>query len=886
MQASRCRPTSGPRSSTASRRPRRPPRRDCPTISAEAGQADESRAGRGGAGDLDRTRWPRWRRGASPVRSCRWTPPRPGSGRWPTRCGCPSASSAPSRPFNFPLNLVAHKVAPALAAGCAVVLKPAGQTPLSALLLAELETEAGLPPGWLNVARGPLGGDRRRPRRGRARAADHVHGLRGVGWKIRERAARKKVNLELGNATPVIVEADADLEDAPPSSPRTRSPSPARAASPCSGSTSGAGLRRLRRALRPEGGSAQRRRSGRGGHRCRPGHRRGRPRAHRLLDRGGEGGGATVLTGGEVDDGLLRPTVLADVTPEMKVSCRRSSARSAPSRPTTPSRRRSSSRTGPNTACRPGSSRRASTTALAAARGLEFGGVTVNEAPTFRADQMPYGGVKAPGNTKEGPALRGAGDDRGTPRRHLALFTEALDSAATMPWVRRPPTARGSPVEEAGRGRAAAGSRRPSGPAASGPAAARERRSSRAGARSRFATSAASRSRWRGATASARTSSSSARTTSSPRGADARARRVHRRPRAPCRAGPRGADCCRAARRSSPGAHFCSNCGRPVPRDGAQSSRAPTAASRSRRRRTSARSAGTRSRRRSFGTARRARGHADRRRSTARIARWSSPPPPPPPPPEPAASPARLLLRRSRAAAPLRRAARPLPGVLPGMRDPAARPPPSACRRRRSGRRGSPLWLWAALAALLLVALVAGAIVAVAATREDEEGQPGDVDPDRLHGPQHDGHGRGDHAAADGHDQPADDDLRHDDDDPTRPRPRARRRSGHRRRAATRHVAGREGRLLDLPEVGADEPGAREGRRGGRQGANNGLTQVGVLNSTDYSSLNPGYWVTFTGIYDTEPQANAALPTRARRGSDRVRPRCRAEFVTTRRGTL
>ena len=58
-------------------------------------------------------------------------------------------------PFNFPLNLVAHKIAPALAAGCAVVLKPAAQTPLSALLLAELELEAGLPPGWLNVVCGP-----------------------------------------------------------------------------------------------------------------------------------------------------------------------------------------------------------------------------------------------------------------------------------------------------------------------------------------------------------------------------------------------------------------------------------------------------------------------------------------------------------------------------------------------------------------------------------------------------------------------------------------------------------------------------------------------------------------------------------------------------------
>src|SRR5690348_9392405 len=58
-------------------------------------------------------------------------------------------------PFNFPLNLVAHKIAPALAAGCAVVLKPATKTPLSALLLAELEEDAGIPPGWLNVVVGP-----------------------------------------------------------------------------------------------------------------------------------------------------------------------------------------------------------------------------------------------------------------------------------------------------------------------------------------------------------------------------------------------------------------------------------------------------------------------------------------------------------------------------------------------------------------------------------------------------------------------------------------------------------------------------------------------------------------------------------------------------------
>ncbi len=117
-------------------------------------------------------------------------------------------------PFNFPLNLVAHKVAPALAAGCAVVLKPASQTPLSALFLAELEARAGLPAGWLNVVCGPAG------EIGDVLVEDErvklitFTGSVPVGWKLRERAPRKRVNLELGNATPVIVAADADLDDA------------------------------------------------------------------------------------------------------------------------------------------------------------------------------------------------------------------------------------------------------------------------------------------------------------------------------------------------------------------------------------------------------------------------------------------------------------------------------------------------------------------------------------------------------------------------------------------------------------------------------------------------------------------------------------------------
>src|SRR5207244_6657352 len=90
-------------------------------------------------------------------------------------------------PFNFPCNLVAHKLAPALAAGCPVVLKPASQTPLSALLLAELAEEAGLPDGWLNVIVGPSGeiGDVL-VQDERVRMITFT-GSSGVGWGIAER---------------------------------------------------------------------------------------------------------------------------------------------------------------------------------------------------------------------------------------------------------------------------------------------------------------------------------------------------------------------------------------------------------------------------------------------------------------------------------------------------------------------------------------------------------------------------------------------------------------------------------------------------------------------------------------------------------------------------
>lgn len=117
-------------------------------------------------------------------------------------------------PFNFPLNLVAHKLAPAIAAGNTVVLKPASTTPVSSLLLAEILEKAGLPAGVLNVVIGP----------GRE-VGDAIvvnpackkitfTGSPAVGEQIIKKAGIKKVTLELGNNSATIIEADADLEKA------------------------------------------------------------------------------------------------------------------------------------------------------------------------------------------------------------------------------------------------------------------------------------------------------------------------------------------------------------------------------------------------------------------------------------------------------------------------------------------------------------------------------------------------------------------------------------------------------------------------------------------------------------------------------------------------
>src|SRR3954462_9532666 len=117
-------------------------------------------------------------------------------------------------PFNFPLNLVAHKLGPAIAAGNAVVLKPAGQTPISSIKLAEIFYDAGLPENWLQVVCGSGSDVGNAIVENEKIGAITFTGSAPGGWDIRSKAPHKKVNLELGSTAPLIVNDDGDWEQA------------------------------------------------------------------------------------------------------------------------------------------------------------------------------------------------------------------------------------------------------------------------------------------------------------------------------------------------------------------------------------------------------------------------------------------------------------------------------------------------------------------------------------------------------------------------------------------------------------------------------------------------------------------------------------------------
>jgi acyl-CoA reductase-like NAD-dependent aldehyde dehydrogenase len=306
-------------------------------------------------------------------------------------------------PFNFPLNLVAHKVAPAIAAGCPVVLKPASQTPISALKLAQMVIDAGWPAEALSVM--PLNS---------ADAAPLVEderfklltftGSPTVGWDMKRRASgNKRVTLELGGNAGVIVHDDADLDYA---------------AERCVfGGYSYAGqscisVQRIYvhenvyqqfldkfvpkvQALKvgppldetTDLGSLITSSDGQ--------------RVQEWLDEAMTGG-AKCLAGGKIEGGVVPPTVVVEAAPEMRVNSREVFA---PVVTVTPYNDFDQAVRLVNTSeygLQAGVFTRDVRRIFGAYEGLEVGGVIVNDVPTFRLDQMPYGGVKMSGFGREG----------------------------------------------------------------------------------------------------------------------------------------------------------------------------------------------------------------------------------------------------------------------------------------------------------------------------------------------------------------------------------------------------------------------------------------------------------------------------------------------------
>ena len=188
-------------------------------------------------------------------------------------------------------------------------------------------------------------------------------------------------------------------------------------------------------------------------------------------------------------------------------------------------------------------------------------------------------------------------------------------------------------------------------------------------------------------------------------------------------------------------------------------------------------------------------------------------------------------------------------------------PPPYGMRRTQIWSRESPLWLWAALLALLLVALVAGAIVAVAATRGSKESKPKTSIPVVTTGP-----GATDTVGV--ITQPPTVTINPPTFSTTTIPTTTFGTTTFGTTTTTANVswpAGKDGFTIVLKSVPTSQ-GRAQADAAAQRARNNGLTQVGVLNSSDYSSLRSGYWVTFTGIYDTSSQAENNLANARSKG--------------------
>lgn len=306
-------------------------------------------------------------------------------------------------PFNFPLNLVAHKVGPAIAAGNTVVLKPASQTPLSSLFIAELLEKAGLPKGALNVITGSgrLIGDQ-------LVTSEKVSmvtftGSPEVGIGIRNKAGMKKVALELGSNAGLIIDDEVNLD---------------KIVSKCvTGAFSNQGqvcISVQRIYVHENVLESFKVKFKEATEKLVIGDpmdektdvsaliaRKEVLRAKEWIDEAVAGGGS-LLTGGEIDNHILQPTILSGVASNLTVSCQEVFAPIVIVNAIQNVDEGIAAINDSKYGLQAGIFTNDIATAMRASKQLEVGGVMINDIPTYRVDQMPYGGVKQSGNAREG----------------------------------------------------------------------------------------------------------------------------------------------------------------------------------------------------------------------------------------------------------------------------------------------------------------------------------------------------------------------------------------------------------------------------------------------------------------------------------------------------
>ncbi|GGK83968.1 aldehyde dehydrogenase [Sphaerisporangium melleum] len=312
-------------------------------------------------------------------------------------------------PFNFPLNLVAHKVAPAIAVGAPVIVKPAPATPLSALLLGEIIAETGLPEGMFSVLpvpnerAGALVDDPRLP-------VVSFTGSGPVGYAIKDRVPRKHVTLELGGNAAAVVLADADLDWA---ASRVALFSNYQAGQSCIAvqrviveePVAEAFTAKLVAAVEglvvgdPADDKTQ------------VGPLVSVEAAERVEQWVAEAvaAGATVLTGGTRDGATVAPTVLTGVPRDAKVVSEEVFGPVMVLQPVASVDEAFAVANDSRFGLQAGVFTSSLETAFRAGKELEVGGVIIGDVPSYRADQMPYGGVKESGIGREG--LRSAMED-------------------------------------------------------------------------------------------------------------------------------------------------------------------------------------------------------------------------------------------------------------------------------------------------------------------------------------------------------------------------------------------------------------------------------------------------------------------------------------------